>query len=158
MPMTDRAKTRAKEKRQKLKAIRDQREAAQEKAALSLLNDDAEGLAVAKAALIDLDIQEKQLTQVKGRWEQKPDGRWVREIVINDDYTIMAKVETVEATTWLQGTAVMKYQGSEFVSAGATGIDYDAVKGYLDKMIGGMRAIVREATSPAAPGSGTPQS
>lgn len=156
-PAQIRAQERAKEKRAKLKAIREQREAAQETAAIALLNDDAEALAAAKTILQSCDTAEKALTTIaQGQWTQMPNGRWVREITLNDEYRVVAFTDPTG--DWMQGVAALKYNGSDVVTASAVALDVEVVKTRLNAMISGMRAIVRDETRPSNPDQDAPQS
>ena len=142
------ASANAKARRSKVKAIKELREAANDKAAIGALNDDPGLIAEAKAMIADADVKEAELGTRAPLWVLMPDGRWTRTIELPNGCKIVGLISDTDG--WTRGDVTLT-DGSEITLATATSFVVtseaaaDVVKARLSHMITGMRAVARNA-------------
>ena len=141
----DRANAKAKERRVKVKQIKELRAQAKEKAAVGALNDNQEWIDKAKLQMKEADRLEAELGRRAPDWELRPDGRWIRHIDLPDGKRIMGKIDPAQ-DGWIQGTVALIDGEHVPMTAGGAVADgeVELLKLRLNLMISGLRAVARK--------------
>lgn len=141
------AKTRAKIKRQELSSLRKQIQLTKNDIAEALINDHP--VHDLKEALTKMLHQEDEMTAPsKDMWKQMPDGRWVRELQIDQTgYTVQGKIDHNPETDECQGTIELFHADEVHLSTSGSLIGLAAFKKRLNATVAAYRNIVRAEIS-----------
>lgn len=143
------ANERAKARRAKVKELKERRATAMDMAAIGALQSDQAKINEAIDLVAVIDAEEAALSKRPPMWEEMPDGRWTRTIIL-EKFKIVAMVEVMNSdpSGWTTGTAMLKDGEMDLVvcQTFAPASELNAVevlKTRLNHMIAGLRKIAR---------------
>ena len=143
------ARTRAKELRAERKSLKNARESIMEKitiAAMAVTIDPAV-IAGFKNELAVLDDQETALVHTKSVWEEMPDGRLIRNIVVDEHYTIEGKIDPANNGVF-SGMVSLMYDGTAVLyTSGAHNLSI-TLQQRFNKIISAYKAIIKLDLTP----------